>query len=116
VSAYQKTNDELQRDVKGLTATIDREQKMRFEAEDRIKQLTEVLEEKKHSEQLAGWAIDRAIESLKLDPASTAQAFSTLINQTPSDAIIKEAQKFCDWIKNSSAQPKQDQNTQETMQ
>jgi len=107
VSSYQKTNDDLQKDIKGLVATVDREQKLRFEAEDRVKQLTEVLEEKKHSEQLAGWAIDRSLELIK-----NREEGSQLKSDV--DTVLGMAEKFCDWIKSSSAQPKS-QVTQETM-
>lgn len=59
------------------------------------------LERKKASEQLAAWAIDRAIETLK--------------NSAPTPAsVIDTAKQYCDWI--MSLRENEDAPAQETLQ
>lgn len=59
-----------------------------FKTQDQNKALVDAVEEKKHSEQLGAWAIDRAIEEKKINKDV--------------DVLIR-AQEFCEWVMKSSA-------------
>lgn len=84
----------LEQKNKSLSSELDKVTGELFTANDRITDLQNQLAEKKHSEQLAAWAIDRAIESFKV---------AVNPNVSPA-AVIGCAQTYCDWIKASSAQ------------
>lgn len=109
------TNIELEQRNKRLLGEIESLQKQIFDAHDTNKALNEILEEKKHSEQLAGWAIDRALELNKLLVQAQEGAGHKEIRTV--QGIIDDAQKLCDWIKESSAAPRKSKSSaQETMQ
>lgn len=57
-----------------------------FDAETNLAEATKKLEDKSYSEQLAGWAIDRALETHKTAPVSP-------------NEVLETADKFCKWIK-----------------
>lgn len=83
----QETIQSLELKNKRLVGEIDKLQTQLFSAQDSITDLTAQLEEKKHSEQLAGWAIDRALQ----------------IRKESVESAIDDAEKLCAWVHNSSA-------------
>lgn len=62
----KNTIPDLERKLKGALTELDKMSSNFFAAQDSIRELTEKIEEKKHTEQLAGWALDRAIETAKI--------------------------------------------------
>lgn len=89
---YQDEVKLLQTKNKSLSDQLDKITADLFKMQDTAAELRNQLEEKKHTEQLAGWAIDRALETHKLAGPTSEQ-------------VTQTAQKFCDWIKASSAAP-----------
>lgn len=87
----QETRDDLAAQKKRLLAEIDALQTQTFTQSEQLRQMKDIIEEKRHTQQLAGWAIDRALEVNKGNPALTAEL------------IIKDAEKFCAWVHASSA-------------
>ena len=84
------TNEELlQQKLSGALRELDKLTEQLAQAQEVGTKLKAQLDEKKHSEQLAGWAIDRAIEVAKLSQ--------------PSVDITVAAQSYCDWVMKSSA-------------
>jgi hypothetical protein len=79
----------------GIMRELDKVTNQLHEAQDSAKELDEKLQERKHSEQLAGWAIDRALETAKLSP-----------RHMTAKEVIEEAATYCAWIISSSIQPK----------
>lgn len=92
-------NKMLAQNNAGIMRELDKVTGQLHEAQDSLTELNEKLAERKHSEQLAGWAIDRALETAKLNSAK--EGFSP-----KSEDVISDAAKFCDWIVSSSIQPK----------
>jgi len=80
----------LEQKNKSLATELDKITGELFTAQDTITALQNKIAEKKHTEQLAAWAIDRALEAQKIG--------------TQPDTITASAQSFCEWIKASSAQ------------
>lgn len=66
------------------------------------------LERKKVSEQLAAWAIDRAIETVKLDTAKAATKEDVTAFD---DAVIAIATKYTNWIATFKQEPITEQQT-----
>lgn len=98
----QETRDDLAAQKKRLLAEIDALQTQTFTQSEQLRQMKDIIEEKRHTQQLAGWAIDRALEVNKGNPGLTAEL------------IIKDAEKLCAWVHASSArEPKTD--AQETV-
>jgi hypothetical protein len=73
---------------KALSNQLDKITDDLFKTQEIATDLKNKLDEKKHSEQLAGWAIDRAIETIKLQPNSAL-------------GVTDIAQSYCDWIMGS---------------
>ena len=86
----------LEQKNKSLSNELDKITTQFFEMEAQAKDLHEKLLTRKHSEQLAGWAIDRALETYKL--AQSADGTRSI----DADMVIKQAQQYCDWIVSSS--------------
>lgn len=79
---------------KALSDQLDKVTADLFKLQDTAVELRNQLDEKKHSEQLAGWGIDRALEAHKL------------ADDKPTPATITNtAQHMLDWIMSSSAKP-----------
>lgn len=78
---------QLEQKNKALSQQLDKITEQLYAAQEIATDLKNQLDEKKHSEQLAGWAIDRALETAKLHP---------------NEDIIATAQKYCDWIMESA--------------
>lgn len=87
----QDTRADLEVKNKRLLGEIDQLQTQLFKANDQARALNDLLEEKKHSEQLAGWAIDRALQIRK--------------ENSTAETVIADAEKFCAWVHSSSAKP-----------
>lgn len=83
-------NHQLKTKLSGALRELDNVTDQLAKAQEIGTKLKNQLDEKKHSEQLAGWAIDRAIETAKLSDAST--------------DIISTAQSYCDWVMETSAE------------
>lgn len=90
MSNLNEENKELKQKLARLLAEHDKITEQLAKAQEIATELKNQLDEKKHSEQLGAWAIDRAIEAKKLDLS---------IEITPT------AQQFCDWVMKSSAKP-----------
>lgn len=88
MSNLNEENKELKQKLARLLAEHDKITEQLAKAQEIATELKNQLDEKKHSEQLGAWAIDRAIEAKKLDLS---------IEITPT------AQQFCDWVMASSA-------------
>lgn len=80
----------LEQKNKSLSDQLDKITSDLFKMQDIAADLKNKLDERKHSEQLAGWAIDRAIEVAKIKPSEHTD-------------IIALAAKFCKWAVESSA-------------
>lgn len=87
---------------RSLSEQLDKVTNDLFKAQEIATELKLKLEDSKHSEQLAGWAIDRAIETAKL--------FTN--KPEVSDDIINLALQLCNGVKHISSVV----NPQETMQ
>lgn len=98
----QDTRDELQTKNNGLMREIDQLQTQNFQQADQLRQMKDIIEEKRHTQQLAGWAIDRALEINKG-------------HSMTAELIIKDAEKLCAWVHASSA-PEVKNAGAETMQ
>lgn len=116
----QDTRDELQTKNNGLMREIDQLQTQNFQQADQLRQMKDIIEEKRHTQQLAGWAIDRALETIKLAPlidpkdfAGEAKGFGYA--NTMGAHVIDLAAKFCAWVHASSA-PEVKNSDAETMQ
>jgi hypothetical protein len=108
----KQTIDELQLQNRNLLKQIEREQSKVFQHEDTIKELNEKLAERRHSEQMAGWAIDRAIETIKMDTEiPVIDGLTTL-----SGAVVAIAALYAQWCVNSSANAKTETKPMETVQ
>lgn len=94
-------NKDLKQKLAGALRELDNVTEQLGKAQEIATELKERLDEKKHTEQLAGWAIDRAIETAKLsiNPASGTSFIST------HETITKSAEAFCNWVIQSSARP-----------
>lgn len=90
-------NSELNVKLDGAKRELDKITNQLFEERDANAELQNNLAERKHSEQLAGWAIDRALESKKIAGVGGFTAQEVCI----------DAQTLCDWIVGNSAKPKE---------
>lgn len=86
----------LQTKNKALENQLDKVTDDLFKAQEIATDLKNQIEEQKHSEQLGGWAIDRAIESLKLVPEQNATG-------SVNEVVIRIAHSYTKWIKDTSA-------------
>lgn len=108
----QDTCDELQTKYNGLMREIDKLQTEAFTRDNQLRQMKDIIEEKRHTQQLAGWAIDRALEIIKIDVTRAAtQANVTAFD----DAVIHIAERLCAWVHASSARETKTQDV-ETIQ
>jgi len=85
--------EQLEAKNAALSRELDKVTEEKFHAQEIATELKRQLEEVKHTEQLGGWAIDRALEFIKLKDSK---------DHVASD-VTQTAQHFCEWIKNSSA-------------
>lgn len=99
-----ETRDELQTKNKRLLGEIDALQTQTFTQSEQLRQMKEIIEEKRHTQQLAGWAIDRALEIAKLNGDKVA-----------SGNVIETAEKLCAWVHASSAREPKTDDAQETV-
>ena len=95
VKNLSEENKLLAENNKGIMRELDKVTGLLHEAQDNAKELSDKLAERKHSEQLAGWAIDRVIETVKLAPC-----------HMTAKQVVQEAEVYCKWIVESSIQPK----------
>ena len=87
------TNEELlQQKLSGALRELDKLTEQLAQAQEVGTNLKAQLDEKKPSEQLAGWAIDRAIEVAKLR-----------MENEPAVDITAKAASFTQWVMESSA-------------
>lgn len=86
----------------GALRELEKVQKQLYAEQDKNADLANAMQEQKHTEIQGAWAIDRAIEVAKLR-----------IQGEPPIDILETAQKYCAWIKSTSAKPyvKPDQET-----
>lgn len=88
--------DLLESHHKGAIRELEKVQKQLYATQDAVKNLQSKLDNKKHTEQLAGWAIDRALEASKLMPDGSKP-------KTVAD-LVKIARDICDGVKEISDQ------------
>lgn len=90
------TRAELEQRNKGMERELEKTHLELFKAQDKIKTLTDVVEEKKYTQQLAGWAIDRALETVKQsDPEKRGLIAAKF--------VIGMAEEFAKWVSETSA-------------
>lgn len=95
MSNLNEENKELKAKLARLLAEHDKITDQLAKAQEIATELKKQLDEKKHSEQLGAWAIDRALELAKIDTETPWE---------PTD-IAACAEEFCNWIMKSSAKP-----------
>lgn len=93
--SHAQTVAEMTEKNKRLLGEIDKIQTQNFELQTENQELKEAMLSKKHSEQLAGWAIDRALEAAKLFPTK------------PNDVaeLVKLATEICEGVQKIAPQP-----------
>lgn len=101
----REENKLLEQQKSGALRELEKVTGQLFKAQDQNKVLTEIIEEKKHTEQMGAWAIDRALETAKMNPS----------NPPTPESVIDCAAKFAEWIMSSSAKKLEAPST-ETMQ
>lgn len=81
----------------GALRELEKVQAQLYAAQDDITALTQQLGEKKHSEQLGAWAIDRAVEVIKLR--------SNFVNPVTAKDVTDVAAGLTEWVMETSAAP-----------
>lgn len=117
----QETRDELLTQKQRLLGEIDKLHTEAFTRDGQLRQMKEIIEETRHTQQLAGWAIDRALETIKLAPLIDPKDFAGEAKglgyaNTMGTHVICLAEKFCSWVKSSSAPEVKPSADAETMQ
>lgn len=97
----QEQNKLLEQKNKALSDQLDKITEDLFKLQEVAADLKNQLEEKKHTEQLAGWAIDRATKVYEL--GEKAEQY-TLEHNTVE--ILKSAARMTEWIMETSAKEK----------
>lgn len=84
------TREQIENNNKALSNQLDKVTEDLFKAQEIASELKRQLDEKKATEQVSAWAIDRALEEKKLELSVD---------------VLKRAGEYTAWIKASSATP-----------
>jgi uncharacterized Zn finger protein len=95
---HVETVEQLNLRNQALSKQLDKVTEDLFKAQELATEIKKKLDDRKHSEQLAGWAIDRAIETAKLMSAPD--------HIWHGEDIIAIAAKYCEWAVESSSKVK----------